>query len=231
MERENNTMWGYPDMGYDQMQNAYQDMSGEAMYAAYPDMESSMIQGSFPGRGSGAAQEMPVRQGAGMRQPLSGSEPGQGQTAPETGSPVYEKITLKFGKGCVGDTFTGKDGKEYKSILIPNSDPNDQRPWASFVTRANAVHENKFGKGMWMKLNADGYTTIRRDVCVGEQDGKRIWTTEKTKVSNRELKEMVEFYKDKSRDSLKDRLSEKTEAARQTRPERMMEPRAKEAVL
>ena len=43
-----------------------------------------------------------------------------------------------------------------------------------------------------------------------------IWETEKTKVSNRELKGMVEFYKsrgkeqeEKPRESLKDRLSEK----------------------
>ena len=53
--------------------------------------------------------------------------------------------------------------------------------------------------------------------CVGEgADGKKIWETEKTKVSNRDLKGMVEFYKsrgkeqeEKPRESLKDRLSEK----------------------
>jgi hypothetical protein len=105
-----------------------------------------------------------------------------------------EEVTLKFGKGCVGEPFTGKDGKEYKQILIPNKDENDHTPWATFVVKANAVHEDKFGKGMWLKLPADGYTTVRKDRCIGEDtDGKKIWETDKTKVSNKELKGMVEF--------------------------------------
>lgn len=128
-----------------------------------------------------------------------------------------EEVTLKFGKGCVGEPFTGKDGKEYKQILIPNKDENDHTPWATFVVKANAVHEDKFGKGMWLKLPADGHTTVRKDHCIGEDaDGKKIWETDKTKVSNKELKGMVEFYKarskdkdEKSRESLKNRLSDK----------------------
>ena len=135
-----------------------------------------------------------------------------------------DEITIKFGKGCVGEPFTGKDGKEYKQILIPNKDENDHSPWATFVVRANAVHEDKFGKGMWVKLPAEGHTTVRKDHCIGEgADGKKIWETDKTKVTNRELKGMVEFYKtrgkeqeDKPRESLKDRLSEKkTEVSQQ----------------
>jgi len=141
----------------------------------------------------------------------------------------FEEITLKFGKGCVGDPFMGKDGKEYKEILIPNKDENDHSPWATFVVRANAVHEDKYGKGMWTKLPAEGHTTIRKDRCVGEdENGKKLWETDKKQVTNRELKGMVEFYKTKSkkqeknsqeekpRESLKDRLSEKkAEAAQQ----------------
>ena len=143
------------------------------------------------------------------------TEPAQAEQGGE--HKKMDEITLKFGKGCVGEPFTGKDGKEYKPILIPNKDANDHSPWATFVARSNAVHEDKFGKGMWMKLPADGHTTVRKDHCVGEgADGKKIWETEKTKVTNRELKGMVEFYKtrgkeqeEKPRESLKDRLSEK----------------------
>lgn len=121
-----------------------------------------------------------------------------------------EEITLKFGKGCVGNTFQGKDGKEYTSILIPNSDPDDHRPWATFVVKSNAVHDDKFGKGMWIKLPADGHTSVWRDVVVGtDEEGKRIWDKEKTKVPNRDLKNMVEFYKDRPRDSVKQKLEEK----------------------
>ena len=121
-----------------------------------------------------------------------------------------EEITLKFGKGCVGETFHGKDGKEYTSILIPNSDPDDHRPWATFVAKSNAVHEDKFGKGMWIKLPAEGHTTIQRNECVGEDaEGKKVWEKKKTKVSNRDLKGMVEFYKTRPRDSIRQKLDEK----------------------
>lgn len=113
----------------------------------------------------------------------------------------FKEITLKFGKGLVGDPFTAKDGKEYKSIQIPNKDENDHRPWATFVVRANAVHEDQFGKGMWVKLPSEGHTTIRRNMIVGQDEkGVNIWDTEKTTVTNQELKSMVEFYKERGRD-------------------------------
>lgn len=122
----------------------------------------------------------------------------------------FKEITLKFGKGCVGEEFQGKDGKAYKEILVPNPDKNDHRPWQTFVVRANHVHENQFGKGMWIKLPAEGHTTLRRSVVVGEKpDGKKEWGTEKATVSNAELKKMVEAYKERPRESVKGRLEEK----------------------
>lgn len=122
----------------------------------------------------------------------------------------FKEITLKFGKGCVGEEFQGKDGKAYKEILVPNPDKNDHRPWQTFVVRANHVHENQFGKGMWIKLPAQGHTTLRRSVVVGEKpDGKKEWGTEKATVSNAELKKMVEAYKERPRESVKGRLEEK----------------------
>ena len=122
----------------------------------------------------------------------------------------FKEITLKFGKGCVGEEFQGKDGKAYKEILVPNPDKNDHRPWQTFVVRANHVHENQFGKGMWIKLPAEGHTTLRRSVVVGENpDGKKEWGTEKATVSNAELKKMVEAYKERPRESVKGRLEEK----------------------
>ena len=62
-----------------------------------------------------------------------------------------EELTIKFGKGLVGKPFTAKTGKECVSIKIPNPDPADKTPWESIVVGANHVHEDKFGKGMWMK--------------------------------------------------------------------------------
>lgn len=32
----------------------------------------------------------------------------------------FKEITMKFGKGCVGEEFQGKDGNKYKEILVPN---------------------------------------------------------------------------------------------------------------
>lgn len=132
----------------------------------------------------------------------------------------FKEITLKFGKGCVGEEFQGKDGNSYKEILVPNPDQNDHRPWQTFVAKANHVHEDKFGKGMWLKLPAEGHTTLRRSVVVGETpDGKKQWGTEKTRVSNADLKKMVEAYKERPRESVKGRLAVKKAEAAQQKPE------------
>ncbi len=134
----------------------------------------------------------------------------------------YQELTIKFGRGCLGEPFTGKDGNEYRSVLIPNSDPDDHRPWATFVVRANHVHEDKFGKGMWTKVPTEGHTTIRRGHVVGKDEaGKDIWENVSSKVSNLELKSMVEFYKERPRESVKGKLAEKQAevvAGKESRP-------------
>ena len=125
----------------------------------------------------------------------------------------FEEITIKFGKGCVGNEFEAKDGNTYCEIKIPNPDKNDHRPWQTFVAKANQVHENQYGKGMWCKLPADGHTTVHRQVKVGiDEEGKPKWETQKTKVPNRELKKMVEAYKERT--PMKEKIAEKkTEAS------------------
>lgn len=112
----------------------------------------------------------------------------------------FKEITVKMGKGLVGEPFQGKDGKDYRQIKIPNQDQNDKSPWATFVVKANAVHDDQFGKGMWVKLPAEGSTTVRKDQIVGQDEaGKNVYETTKTKVPNTELKGMVEFYKTQGR--------------------------------
>lgn len=137
-----------------------------------------------------------------------------GQTEKE-----YKEITLKFGKGCVGDEFQGKDGNTYRQIMIPPNEETKQ-PWQTFVVKANQVHENQFGKGMWCKLPENGSTTVTKSVAKGvDENGKTIWENEKNKVSNKELKSMVEAYKNKDKsqentqetkkDSLLDKIEKK----------------------
>ncbi len=129
---------------------------------------------------------------------------------------VKKEITLKFGKGLVGKEFQGKDGNSYKEVRIPNADQNDKRPWQSFVVKANHVHEDKFGNGsgMWLKLPAEGHTTLKRSVVVGEKpDGTKEWGTEKNVVTNAELKKLVEAYKERPRESVTEKLAEKKEEA------------------
>ena len=142
--------------------------------------------------------------------------------------PKMEEITLKFGKGCLGDEFQGKDGNAYREVLVPNVDPDDKRPWQTFVVRANHVHENQFGKGMWCKLPADGHTTLRRSMRTGEDEaGKPLWETVKTQVSNKELKAMVENYKTKDRSSMKEKIAEKKEELK--KPDEKKAEKAKSA--
>lgn len=77
------------------------------------------------------------------------------------------EVTIKFGKGLVGEPFTSKSGKELVEILIPNPDKTDNRPWGSFVISPKMIHDNKFGKGIWMKLPEDGTTRLSRSVKTG----------------------------------------------------------------
>ena len=109
--------------------------------------------------------------------------------------PTQEEVTIKFGKG-LAESFQSKDGREFMRISIPNQDPANKTPWASFVLPAKAVHENQYGKGLWAKIPADGTTTVTKPTLMGQDEaGKNIWQDVKTDVPNRDLKAMVESYK------------------------------------
>ena len=142
------------------------------------------------------------------------AEAEKNDMAQDTEKKEYKEVTLKFGKGCVGDEFQGKDGNSYRQIMIPPNEETKQ-PWQTFVVKSNQVHENQFGKGMWCKLPAEGSTTVMKSVAKGvDEQGKTIWENEKTKVPNKELKKMVEAYKGKEQsqekgDSLLDKIEKK----------------------
>ena len=169
-----------------------------------------------------AKREETAKEEKTLAEKFSDSKAEQAQPeAPAEDAKKMDEIMLKFGKGCVGDEFQGKDGVKYREILVPNQDKEDHRPWQTFVVKSNHVHENQFGKGMWCKLPANGSTTLHRSVKVGQDEqGKPIWDTEKTKVSNRDLKKMVEAYKDKDRDrsSMKEKLAEKQAVVAEQKP-------------
>lgn len=121
-----------------------------------------------------------------------------------------EELTIKFAKGLVGQPFTAKTGRECVAIKIPNEDPADKRPWESIVVAANHVHEDKFGgKGVWMKVPADGQTKVSRSELTGtDENGKNVYTTTTRMVSNAELKQMMESYKNRDRASVQDALKQ-----------------------
>lgn len=123
-----------------------------------------------------------------------------------------EEVTIKFGKG-LAEPFTAKDGREFTRIMIPNQDPADKTPWASFVLPSKAVHENQYGKGLWAKIPAEGTTVVSKPVLKGQDEqGKNIWEDQKTKVPNRELKGMVEAYKTRTP---QEKAAEPRESARE----------------
>ena len=119
-------------------------------------------------------------------------------------TPRYEEITVKFAKGLVSEPFTAHNGTECVGIKIPNADPADKRPWASVITAAKNVHENKFGKGMWMKIPADGQMKVYRSEITGQTpDGKNVYTKSEQWLSNQEIKNMLESYKTRTMENEK----------------------------
>ena len=91
-------------------------------------------------------------------------------------------------------------------MKIPNADKSDTRPWESFVISPRMIHDNQFGKGVWMKLPEGGTTRLSRMTKTGmDEAGKPVWKTRT--VSNSELKALMESYKDKTRGSVLSDLS------------------------
>ena len=126
----------------------------------------------------------------------------------------FKEITLKFRKGLVGDEFTGKDGQVYREIKIPNDIQGDKSPWLSFVAPANKIHEDKYAEnGMWLKLPAEGSTTVKRDFIVHTDPvtGKNEYQRESQKITNTDLKKIMDEFKPKEKVSFKEKMSEKTE--------------------
>ena len=87
--------------------------------------------------------------------------------------PAAEEITIKFGKGLVCEPFTSKAGKEQVEVKIPNPDPADKRPRESFVISPKMIHDNQFGKGVWMKVAEDA--TFLQTLVVALGAGLGIW--------------------------------------------------------
>ena len=129
-------------------------------------------------------------------------------------APERKEVAIKFGKGLVGDLFTSKNGRELVEVKIPNVDREDHTPWASFVISPKMIHDNKFGKGVWMKLPEDGTTRVSKPVEDGiREDGKTAWKHDVREVPNTELKEMLEAYKTREKSSLLGNLDEKKQEA------------------
>ena len=129
------------------------------------------------------------------------------------------EVTIKFGKGLVGEPFTSKSGKELVEVKIPNPDRGDSRPWESFVISPKVIHDNKFGKGVWMKLPEDGTTRLSRSMKTGmNENGMPVWGHETREVSNTELKSLLEAYKNKDRGSVLSDLSERKAESSDVKP-------------
>ena len=126
-----------------------------------------------------------------------------------------EEVSIKFGKG-LAEPFTSKDGREFTRIRIPNQDPKDKTPWASFVLPSKSVHENQYGKGLWAKIPAEGTTVVTKPTLKGQDDkGRNIWDNVKTNVPNRELKSMVEAYKTRTPQAREPKTAAPRESARE----------------
>jgi hypothetical protein len=111
----------------------------------------------------------------------------------ETEQKVVETIKIKFSRK-LARAFTSKNGKDMVAIAIPNEDPDDKRSWEEFVLPVTMVHCDHYGsKTLWVKLPADGTTTLSRSEKPVSEDGE--WTREERTVDNKTLKSMVEAYK------------------------------------
>ena len=138
----------------------------------------------------------------------------------------YKEITLKFTKGLVGEEFEAKDGNIYREIKIPNADKDEKSPWLSFVAPANKIHEDRFSEnGMWLKLPAEGHTTVKREfIAYTDSNGKNEYQKETAGISNTDLKKLMDEARPKERVSLKDKIAQKKETLAETIDRRINNP-------
>ena len=78
---------------------------------------------------------------------MKGEKSVQGQPAVPEDSPKREEVTIKFGKGLVGEPFISKAGKELVEIKIPNRDARDHRPWGVLC----GIAENGSRESVWRR--------------------------------------------------------------------------------
>ena len=103
------------------------------------------------------------------------------------------------------------DGREMMRVSIPNIDSGDKSPWAYFLLPANIVHENQYGKGLWAKIRVDGSTLVSKPIPERREGDRTIWGRDQVRISNEELKAVVESYKTKERPSVLDQLGKAKE--------------------
>ena len=128
------------------------------------------------------------------------------------------EVSIHFARG-LAKPVTLADGREMMRVSIPNIDSGDKSPWAYFLLPANIVHENQYGKGLWAKIRADGSTLISKPIPERREGDRTIWGCDQVRISNEELKAVVESYKTKERPSVLDQLGKaKGDAGRSEGP-------------
>ena len=185
--RENETV--NFNMGVDEAMREAESFVAEPQ-AAYQTGYSPAAEGGYM-PGPEQPSQGPVHTPFGDIDPEAFADSFDGKSAPR--EPI-EEVALHFAKGNCS-YFKAKDGREMASIMIPG-EPG--QPWPRFVLPANKVHTNRYGKGLWAKVPADGTTTLSITTRTPGPDGKMQYHRDTYKVTNRELKEMVESYIDKS---------------------------------
>ena len=149
-------------------------------------------------------------------------------TSDEEPKKEYKEITLKFPKGYVGNEFLAKDNNIYREIKIKDDDIADQRQWTSFVAPTKKIHDDQYVEnGMWLKLPAEGHTTIKREFIAGmDGNGNSVYQKEMGQIPNADLKKMVaEAYpKNNERVPLKEKIAEKQKTVAETAVAKTKDP-------
>lgn len=96
-----------------------------------------------------------------------------------------EKETVKISANCVGKPFTSNTGAELVSVKVPNQDPADKSPWATFVVGADQVSDKDERNKVTLTLSANASISLKKTAVV---DGKNV-LEDAGKLTVSELKE------------------------------------------
>lgn len=121
----------------------------------------------------------------------------------------HENETFKVSANCVSASFTSaKDGKEMVAVKVPNEDPADKSPWATFIVPASNVSEKDDRGKREISIPSGTTVSLQKSVPIPGTEPRQYNREDAGKMTAQELKDRFSAKNIKAITSDKDKVKE-----------------------